>query len=85
MSPPIFQLNNVLENEAGENGVPYLQFIINPNSFAQTVENMFYFSFLVKEGKAAIEIDDTKESENYGDAIACQFLSPPGARDLSLH
>ena len=51
--------------------MPYLKFIVNPVSFAQTVENMFYFSFLVKEGKAAIETDDNADSPNFGDAICC--------------
>lgn len=54
--------------------MPYLEFIVNPDSFAQTVENVFYFSFLVKEGKVAIEIDDTEGSPNQGDAICCQSV-----------
>lgn len=55
--------------------MPFLAFIINPDSFAQSVENMFYFSFLVREDKAAIEIEEDEESENYGDAIVCASLS----------
>ena len=47
--------------------MPFLAFIINPDSFAQSVENMFYFSFLVREDKAAIEIEEDEESENYGE------------------
>jgi TfoX/Sxy family transcriptional regulator of competence genes len=45
------------------------QFVINPTSFGQSVENLFYLSFLgiysspltisiVKEGKVEIDIDD---------------------------
>jgi len=37
----------------------------------QTVENCFYFSFLIREQKAAIEIDDDPDSEFAGDMIAC--------------
>jgi len=33
---------------------------------------MFYFSFLVKEGKASIELDDDKDSEYHGDYVACK-------------
>jgi hypothetical protein len=56
----------------GNGGVPYLKFIVNPDSFPQTVENMFYFSFLVKEGRAAIQIEEEEASEYVGDTITCE-------------
>jgi len=31
-------------------GKSYFEIVINPDSFTQTIENMFDFSFLVKEG-----------------------------------
>ncbi|CAH17526.1 Smc5-6 complex non-SMC delta-kleisin subunit Nse4 [Schizosaccharomyces pombe] len=34
--------------------VNFLKFITNPQSYPQTVENLFYVSFLFKEGKAAL-------------------------------
>lgn len=39
-------------------GVNYFEWIINPHDFAQTVENMFYTAFLVREGKLNIEFDN---------------------------
>ncbi|CAK4032923.1 Non-structural maintenance of chromosomes element 4 A [Lecanosticta acicola] len=40
-------------------GGPVLfDYVINPRSFGQTVENMFYISFLIKEGYAGIASDD---------------------------
>lgn len=41
-----------------DNGcVPLFNFCVNPKSFGQTVENMFYVSFLIKEGKVGLDFD----------------------------
>ena len=36
---------------------------MDPTSFGRTVENMFYTSFLVKEGKAKIFFKDTDDDD----------------------
>lgn len=41
-----------------EGGMDLFRFVINPRSFGQTVENMFYVSFLIRDGKAAITVDE---------------------------
>ncbi|XP_046585049.1 EP300-interacting inhibitor of differentiation 3-like [Haliotis rubra] len=42
------------------NPLCYFEFVVNPESFGQTVENMFYTSFLVRDGYAEIFLDDDK-------------------------
>ncbi|KAK7900194.1 hypothetical protein LTR67_003940 [Exophiala xenobiotica] len=41
-----------------DNGcVSLFDFCVNPKSFGQTVENLFYVSFLIKEGKVGLDFD----------------------------
>lgn len=45
-------------NAVDENGgLEFFRFVINPWSFGQSVENMFYVSFLIRDGKAGITTD----------------------------
>ncbi|TQS38439.1 hypothetical protein Golomagni_01053 [Golovinomyces magnicellulatus] len=41
-----------------EAGIALFKFVINPFSFGQTVENLFYVSFLIRDGKMAVTVDD---------------------------
>lgn len=45
-----------------QNGpVNLFRFFINPNDFAQSVENLFYLSFLIRDGECALEIEEGGE------------------------
>lgn len=42
---------------ADDGGIPLFRFCINPQSFGQSVENLFYVSFLVRDGTVGISTD----------------------------
>jgi non-structural maintenance of chromosomes element 4 len=62
-------------NRTGEDGVTLFEFVVDPKSFAQSVENLFYVSFLVKEGKAAVY---PRELEGGGEGVLmlCECFDP---------
>ncbi|KAM0243429.1 hypothetical protein ACHAPO_000277 [Fusarium lateritium] len=39
-------------------GIDLMHFVVNPKSFGQTIENMFYVSFLIRDGRVEIEFDE---------------------------
>lgn len=49
----------VLSRADTGDGVDFLQLVVNPDDYGQTVENIFYASFLIKEGRAGIQVDET--------------------------
>jgi len=42
--------------EAGKRPISYFRFVLDPDCFGTSIENMFHVSFLVKEGKADISV-----------------------------
>ena len=41
--------------------IPYFDFILDPTSFGKSVENMFHVSFLIKEGRAKMIVQDDRD------------------------
>lgn len=42
-------------------GINYFTLVVNPHDFGQTVENVFYASFLIRDGRAGISVLDDGE------------------------
>ena len=51
-------------------GINFFRLVINPDDYGQTVENIFYTSFLVKDGRAGIEV------KKDGEVIISSFWQP---------
>ncbi|XP_050312219.1 non-structural maintenance of chromosomes element 4 homolog A isoform X2 [Anthonomus grandis grandis] len=50
-----------LDND--EQAISYYDYIIDTDSYGTTIENMFYFSFLIRDGKAHLELAILKNVE----------------------
>ncbi|XP_018082828.1 non-structural maintenance of chromosomes element 4 homolog A isoform X2 [Xenopus laevis] len=46
--------------EEPETPISFFDFVIDPNSFARTVENIFHVSFIIRDGFARIKLDHDK-------------------------
>uniref|UniRef100_A0A7N4PUW7 Non-structural maintenance of chromosomes element 4 n=1 Tax=Sarcophilus harrisii TaxID=9305 RepID=A0A7N4PUW7_SARHA len=46
--------------EEPETPISFFDFVIDPNSFARTVENIFHVSFIIRDGFARIRLDQDK-------------------------
>lgn len=53
------QIQEVMDEHgiADDGGIPLFPFCINPDSFGQSVENLFYISFLVRDGTVGLYTD----------------------------
>jgi hypothetical protein len=52
-----FRRQRTFQTREGELAVSLFDFVVNPHSFGQTIENLFYVSFLIREGTAGV-VDD---------------------------
>lgn len=71
----------ILERKNGNRQINLFKFVINPQSFSKSVENLFYVSFLIKEGRVVLEEDhDGFPSIRIRDSMP----TDPKARELEI-
>ncbi|KAF3480111.1 nuclear protein Qri2/Nse4 [Arthroderma uncinatum] len=63
-----------------DGGVPLFRFCINPRSFGQSVENLFYVSFLVRDGSIGMSMD----GNNLPTLLPSEPLAPSEAREQGI-
>lgn len=53
-----FQYDVLMEKfmENRQKPINYYDYIIDTDDFANTIENMFYFSFLIRDGRAEVDL-----------------------------
>ncbi|ESO86547.1 hypothetical protein LOTGIDRAFT_235347 [Lottia gigantea] len=56
----IYKILEKCYEKTKNNPLCYFEFVTNPHSFGQTIENIFYVSFLVRDGVLKISLDEDK-------------------------
>ena len=64
----VFQIDDIIFKAPAESPINLFRLIINPHDFGQSVENLFYLSFLVRDCKACIELCED------GELVVCECL-----------
>jgi hypothetical protein len=55
----------------GDEQINFFKYVIDPFDFGQSVENVFYVSFLINEGKVGISVRED------GEVMICKWWLPP--------
>ncbi|KAK5960804.1 Smc5-Smc6 complex subunit NSE4 PWA37_002242 [Arxiozyma heterogenica] len=62
----VIKCYKLLLSKVGYNSkISLFKFILNPNSFAKSVENLFYTSFLIKDGRLILEPGDNDSDQGF--------------------
>ncbi|KAG8965844.1 nuclear protein [Tulasnella sp. 419] len=77
----VLELSKMINSVASNQSVNLFKIIINPHSYSQSVENLFYLSFLIHEQRVAVEVDpQTDELMLY----ACEPATEDDYKDSDL-
>jgi hypothetical protein len=70
--------------ESQRNAVHYFKFLVHPTSFSQTVENIFHLSFLIKDGRVALELIDGQPYISIPKSVATSGQSTKSTRKQAI-
>ena len=76
------------ELDAGGQGINFFKLVVNPDDYGQTVENVFFVSFLISVGKAGIEVRKDGEiiiSALLSESVLAKLHGPHVARAHAIH
>ena len=52
------QLFKILKSLNGKDQITFFELVVNPESYSQTIENIFDFAALIKDGNAGVVMKD---------------------------
>lgn len=67
-------VNNIFNILKEKGPMNYFKFVTNPTSFSQTVENIFYVSFLARKGIAGIDVSSGQPIVSVQEAVLIESL-----------
>ena len=70
-------INDILKLlESHGRGASMFDFVVDPTSFGNTIENLFYVSFLVRDGVCAMIMPGDEENPDGDQPLLSEFEDP---------
>lgn len=74
----IKKVTHILTKRTADEPIDAFKFLVNPQSFSQSIENIFYTAFAVKQGKVSVELDSSTQLPTLAKVCEPQFEASQG-------